>query len=73
MSKGVRVVVAVARFLYGYIVGDDLAVAVVMVLALAATGVLVANGTNAWWLVPPLAVAMTAINLLRTTQRSQSK
>jgi hypothetical protein len=73
MSKAVRVVVAVAGFLYGYIVGDDLAVAVVMVLALAATGVLVANGTNAWWLVPPLAVVMTAINLLRTTQRSQSK
>ena len=37
MSAVVGIVVAVAKFLYHYIVGDDLAVAVVMILGLAAT------------------------------------
>jgi hypothetical protein len=65
MSVVVGVVVAVPKFLYHYVVGDDLAVAMVIVLALVATGVLVANGINAWWLVPPLAVGMTAVSLWR--------
>jgi len=48
MSVVGGVAVAVAKFLYNYIVGDDLVVAMLIVLALAATGVLVANGINAW-------------------------
>jgi hypothetical protein len=65
MSVVVGVVVAVAKFLYHYIVGDDLTVATVIGLALAGTGVLVANGINAWGLVPPLAVVMTGVSLWR--------
>jgi hypothetical protein len=65
MNVAVGVVVAVATFLYHYVVGDDLAVATVMVLALVGTGVLVANGINAWGLVPPLAVVMTGVSLWR--------
>jgi hypothetical protein len=65
MSIVVGVVVAVPKFLYHYVVGDDLAVAIVIVLALAGTGVLVANGINAWGLVPPLAVVMTGVSLWR--------
>ena len=65
MSVVVRVIVAVGKFLYGYVVGDDLLLAVVMVLALVGTGVLVAGGVNAWWLVPLLAVGMTGVNLWR--------
>ena len=65
MSVVVSVIVAVGKFLYCYIVGDDLLLAVVMVLALAGTGVLVAGGINAWWLVPLLAVVMTGVNLWR--------
>ena len=61
----VRFVLAVANFLYSYVVGDDLLLAVVMVLALVATGLLVAGGVNVWWLVPALAVVMTALNLYR--------
>ena len=66
-----RVVVAVAKFLYGYVVGDDLLLAVVMVLTLAATGVLVARGINAWWLVPLLAVFMTGLDLWRRAPSRQ--
>ena len=57
--------VALGRFFYGFVVGDDWSVAVVMVLALAITGVLVSIGIDAWWLVPPLAVVMTAVALWR--------
>lgn len=65
MSVVVRIIVAVGKFLYGYVVGDDLVLAVVMLLALVGTGVLVAGGINAWWLVPALAVVMTGVNLWR--------
>ena len=65
-----RFVVGVARFLYGFVVGDDWSVALVMLLALAATGLLVAGGVNAWWLVPPVAVGMTAISLRRKHART---
>jgi hypothetical protein len=58
--------VAVAQFLYRFIVGDDWVVAVVMILALAATGVLQAQHFPAWWLVPVLAIVMTGISLLRS-------
>ena len=65
MNVMVRGIVAVARFLYGYVVGDDLLLAVVMVLALVATGLLVTANINAWWLVPALAVVMTGVDLWR--------
>jgi hypothetical protein len=60
-----RLAVAVGRFVYGFVVGDDWSVAVVIVLALAITGVLVSIGIDAWWLVPPLAVVMTGVSLWR--------
>ena len=71
MNVVTRVVVAVAKFLYGYVVGDDLLLAVVMVLSLVATGVLVVRGINAWWLVPLLAVFMTGLDLWRRAPSRQ--
>ena len=56
---------AVALFVYRFIVGDDPIVAVVMVVSLAITAALVAARVNAWWLVPPIAVAMTGLSLWR--------
>ena len=65
MSMVVRVAVAVGKFIYGYIFGDDWTVAAVMILALIATGILVAAHITAWWLVPVLAVLMTGVSLWR--------
>jgi len=65
MSMVARVAIAVGKFIYGYIFGDDWVVAAVMILALVATGLLVAAHVNAWWLVPVLAVAMTGFSLWR--------
>jgi hypothetical protein len=56
---------AAGRFLYRFVVGDDWVVAVVMLAGLVASGLLATNGVNAWWLIPPLAVAMTVVSLER--------
>ena len=61
----VRFLLGVARFIYRFIVGDDWTVAVVMLLALAATAAMVGNRLDAWWLVPVLAVVMTGVSLRR--------
>jgi hypothetical protein len=66
MSTVVSTVIAVVRFIYDFIFGDDWRVAVVIVLGLVATGVLVANRISAWWLVPVLAIGMTWISLQRS-------
>ena len=69
----VRWLAAVGRFFYRFVVGDDWSVAVVMLLALAVTAVLIANGIDAWWLVPPLAVVMTGVALWRRRASDQHK
>ena len=65
-------VVGVARFLYRFVVGDDWTVAVAMVLALAATGVLAADHVSAVWLVPLVAIAMTGVSLRRAARRRRA-
>jgi hypothetical protein len=63
----VSAVVGTGRFLYRFIVGDDWRVALVVVIALAATGVLQGERISAWWLVPLVAIVMTGISLRRST------
>ena len=63
-------VIGVARFLYRFIVGDDWTVAVAILLALAATGVLTAGHISAWWLVPFVAVFMTGVSLRRAARQA---
>jgi hypothetical protein len=65
-------VVGVARFLYRFVVGDDWMVAVAMVLALAATGILAADHVSAVWLVPLVAIAMTGVSLRRAARRRRA-
>ena len=67
-----RWLAAVGRFSYGFVVGDDLSVAVVVVFALAITAVLVGGGINAWWLVPPIGVVMTGVALRRRSHESKA-
>jgi hypothetical protein len=65
MNAVPRLVIGIGRFLYGFVVGDDLAVALVMLLALVVTATAAARGGNVWWLVPPVAVLMTGVSLWR--------
>ena len=67
--KAAAPAIAVGRFFYNFVVGDDWLVAVVMLLGLVATAAMAAAGINAWWLVPPLAVVMTGVSLLRREER----
>lgn len=73
MKQFLGLIAAVGRFFYSFVVGDDWRVAAVIVLGLVATAGLVANGVNSWWLVPGLAIVMTAVSLTRRTQGTGSR
>jgi hypothetical protein len=57
------------RFWWEFVIGDDWLVAVLVVLAIAATAVLAAAGVTAWWLLP-LAVLLILWVSLRRAIRS---
>ena len=69
MRMVVSAAVGVARFLYQFVVGDDWTVALAILIALAATGVLVADHISAWWLVPFVAIFMTGVSSRRSARR----
>jgi uncharacterized membrane protein YfcA len=69
MKLVISTVVGGARFLYRFVVGDDWTVAIAILLALAATGVLVGDHISAWWLVPFVAIFMTGVSLRRSARQ----
>ncbi len=72
MQAIVAVALGVARFIYMFVFGDDWTVAVAILIALAATGVLVANHISAWWLVPFVAIFMTGLSLSRSARQHRT-
>jgi large-conductance mechanosensitive channel len=58
-------IIAVPRFLYVFIVGDDWTVAVAVVAGLAVTAILNANHIVAWWLMPIVAIVATGVSIQR--------
>ncbi len=64
--------VGAARFLYGFVVGDDWTVALAMVLGLGVTGVLAADHISAVWLVPLVAIVMTGVSLRRSARKRRA-
>lgn len=61
-------IAGIGRFLYFFVVGDDWTVALAILIALAATGLLAAQKIPAWWLVPVIAIAMTGVSLRRSAR-----
>jgi hypothetical protein len=55
-------------FWYDFFFGDDWIQAVGVVVAVVATALLVANGVNAWWLMPVAMVALLVESLLRAAR-----
>jgi hypothetical protein len=58
-------IIAVPRFLYNFIVGDDWTVAVAVVAGLVVTAILNANHLVAWWLMPIVAIVATVFSIQR--------
>lgn len=56
---------AFVRFCYDFVVGEDWRVAAGVVLALAATAMLVQAGVDAWWLMPAAVVLLLGLSLRR--------
>jgi hypothetical protein len=63
-----RRVRALLAFLYDFVIGDDPLIAVVVVVALAATALIAHAGMAAWWLLPCAIVAALGVSLLRATR-----
>jgi hypothetical protein len=57
-----------ARFWWDFVVGDDWRAAAGIVLAIAVTAALVAEGIDAWWLMPVAVATILALSLGRETR-----
>ena len=55
-------------FWYDFFFGDDWIQAAGVVVAVSATAVLVANGINAWWLIPLAVAGLLVESLVRATR-----
>jgi hypothetical protein len=64
-------IIAIPRFLYNFIVGDDWTVAVAVLAGLIVTGILNANHIVAWWLMPIIAIVATGVSIERNYVRSR--
>ncbi|TMF15536.1 MAG: hypothetical protein E6I37_00915 [Chloroflexi bacterium] len=64
-------IVAAARFLYHFIVGDDWTMAVAVFIGLVLSAILNANHLVAWWLIPVIVVAMLGISLRRASRKAR--
>lgn len=60
---------AFGRFWWGFVIGDDWLVALLVAAAIGATAALAAAGVTAWWLLP-LAVLLVLWLSLRRAIRS---
>jgi hypothetical protein len=64
-------IVAVGRFLYNFIVGDDWTMAAAVAIGLILTAVLNTNHILAWWLIPLIVVLMLGISLRRASRKAR--
>ena len=64
-------IVAIVRFLYEFIVGDDWTVAAAIGIGLILCAILSVNHIAAWWLLPVIVVVMLGISLRRASGRQR--
>lgn len=57
------------RFWYHFVIGDDWTAAAAVALGFAGTWVLLRAGVAAWWVLPVVVVAITAVGLRRAQTR----
>jgi hypothetical protein len=61
--------VGFGRFLYEFVVGDDITIAIGVVAALAVTAALPNVGGGAFWIVPAVVVALLAVSVARVARK----
>ena len=64
-------IVAIGRFLYNFIVGDDWTVAAAVGIGLILTAVLNVNHIVAWWLIPVIVLVMLGVSLQRASSKKR--
>lgn len=64
-------IVAVGRFLYDFIVGDDWTVAVAVVAGLVLSALLSANHIAGWWPIPVIVVLILGVSLRRASRKAR--
>lgn len=61
--------VGLARFLYEFVVGDDITIAVGVIAALAVTAAFPSVGGGAFWIVPAVVVALLGVSVARVARK----
>lgn len=61
-------IVAIPRFLYDFIVGDDWTVAAAVAIGLILSAILNVNHIAAWWLIPVIVVVMLGVSVRRASR-----
>jgi hypothetical protein len=61
-------IVAIGRFLYDFVVGDDWTMAAAVAIGLIMSAVLNAKHVAAWWLMPVIVVLALGISLRRASR-----
>jgi hypothetical protein len=64
----VRAIRRFLRFWYDFFFGDDWIQAAGVIVAVSTTALLVANGINAWWLMPLAAAGLLVESVMRATR-----
>jgi hypothetical protein len=60
---------AFGRFLYDFVVGDDITIAIGVVAALALTAAFPNVGGGAFWIVPVVVVAVLGVSVARVARK----
>jgi hypothetical protein len=64
--------VALLRFLWDFVIGDDWRIALGVAVALSLTAVLADNGVSAWWLLPSAAAVMLTVSVWTVARSRRS-
>jgi hypothetical protein len=64
--------VALLRFLWDFVIGDDWRIALGVAVALSLTAVLADNGVSAWWLLPSAAALMLTVSVWTVARSRRS-
>jgi len=60
-------------FWYDFVVGDDITIAIGVVIALAVTALLAHNHVTAWWLLPIATVLLLVASLVRVARKANNR